>query len=118
VVGVQEAIPEKELAVTAAVTAWLYQPFESGARAGVTEAVGVEISTLIGWVVVVCPDGPAIVQDAAVDESCTYECGTQREVGFPPSWGLHVQLSDTSLVYQPALHGAVWLEAVHSGVTV
>ena len=32
---------------TAPVTAWLYQPFESGARLGATVAVGEEVSTSI-----------------------------------------------------------------------
>lgn len=45
---VHDAIPEKDLAVKEAVTVWLYQPFESAARDGETDAVGDEISRLIG----------------------------------------------------------------------
>ncbi len=33
-------MPENEVAVGAPETGWLYQPFESGARAGATVAVG------------------------------------------------------------------------------
>ena len=40
-----DAICEKEEAVAAPATAWLYQPFESGARLGATVAVGEEFST-------------------------------------------------------------------------
>ncbi len=38
-------MPENEEAVGAPETGWLYQPFESGARAGATVAVGEEVST-------------------------------------------------------------------------
>ena len=38
-------MPEKELPLMAPATGWLYQPFESGGRAGVTVAVGEESST-------------------------------------------------------------------------
>ena len=41
----QEAMPENELAVTAAMTGWLYQPPESGGRDGTAVAVGEEVST-------------------------------------------------------------------------
>ena len=41
-------MPENELPCVVGVTAWLYQPFESGGRDGVTVAVGEEVSTSNG----------------------------------------------------------------------
>ena len=40
----QDEIPEKELPATEALTAWLYQPPESEARAGAAVAVGEDAS--------------------------------------------------------------------------
>ncbi len=40
-----DAMPENAAALTAPVTVWLYQPPESGGRAGATVAVGDEVST-------------------------------------------------------------------------
>jgi hypothetical protein len=48
VVGEHETPPEKELPLTAAVTEWLYQPFESGARAGTAVTAGLDASYLNG----------------------------------------------------------------------
>ncbi len=45
--AVHEAIPEKELALKAAVTGWLYQPFAFGPGVRFAAIVGLEISTLI-----------------------------------------------------------------------
>ena len=60
--GVHEAMPEKELPLTAAVTGWLYQPLESGERAGAAETEGVEISTcsVYCWLAM---DGPGQVAE-------------------------------------------------------
>jgi hypothetical protein len=103
---VHRAIPEKELPPTPAATGWLYQPPESGGRDGAAETVGVEVSTLIGWLDVVVPAGPLIVQDIVVESSCANECGTHPLVGLPV-FGLQFQLRKTAFPYQPGLHGAI-----------
>jgi hypothetical protein len=116
--GVHDAIPENELPLNENATGWLYQPLESGGREGAADAVGEEVSRLTGCVELPPPEGPATVHDALVWVSCAYECGTHPDVGFPPSFGLQVQLIATMLVYQRALQAAALPPEVHVAVTV
>jgi hypothetical protein len=53
VVPAHDAIPEKELPLTVALTGWLYQPPASAARDRPTDNVGVDVSTRSGSLVLV-----------------------------------------------------------------
>jgi hypothetical protein len=46
VLGVHDAIPEKEQPLTEAMTGRVYQPLESGGRDGAADTVGLEASYL------------------------------------------------------------------------
>jgi hypothetical protein len=63
---VHDAMPEKALPRNLKRSGWLYQPWWSGGRRGTADAVGFEISTLMGCVDVPWPDGPCTVQDTFV----------------------------------------------------
>ena len=70
VVDAHDAIPENELSVSEAATGWLYQPFASAEREGVTEMVGDEVSTcsVYCWLTVV---GPAHVAEHVTDATAS-----------------------------------------------
>lgn len=55
-------MPEKELSVSVAPTGLVYQLLKSGGRAGMTEALGVEISILSMYWRSVDPSGNETVQ--------------------------------------------------------
>jgi hypothetical protein len=52
IAGVHEAMPEKAAPANEKETGWLYQPLQSGARAGATVAVGDDSSTFTRYTVV------------------------------------------------------------------
>src|SRR5438876_4564118 len=103
--------------VKATISAWLYQPFASGARAGAAVTVGGVASRLIVTVLVVTP--PSLVAEQVKDAptvSATSVVASQpcsSKITDSGSWT--IQLSVTLLTYQPLAPSVPYRTGVTSG---